>query len=244
MTKRILLAHFHPPSQTQRQHGFLLLDTSPPTTTPPPISRRKSVSTSVPCLSPLSLPPRRRLVRCVSPPLDRSRWMRFPGWRCSPHDIGHPLLQWHECFGMTWIRPLLAEKPEAFPILRPDAAEDIPLARFHFSLLTGCGRCVLDHWDRRISCSECPFYDSILLCPSTAPYCYSCMRALLPSAPQIFCPLDLPIAVVCSCACAWHWLFGRFSVPFPTTHHTYIHTTSRPPFTSLHKFFNLRLCPT
>jgi hypothetical protein len=49
-------------------------------------------------------------------------------------------------FGMTLGHPLLAEKLEAFPILRPDAAEDIPLARLLFSLLTGCGRCVLDHW--------------------------------------------------------------------------------------------------
>jgi len=54
--------------------------------------------------------------------------------------------------------PLLAEKLEAFPILRPDAAEDIPLARFVLGMLTGCGRCVLDHWDWRIFCLESPFF--------------------------------------------------------------------------------------
>ena len=144
---------------------------------------------------------------------------------------------------MTWDHPLLAEKLEAFPILRPDAAEDIPLARFLLGLLTGSGRCVLDPWDRRISCSECPFYDSILSCPLAAPFCYSYTRALLPSTPYLLVCWTLPSLL--SRHVLAHDTDDSVASPFhsPQHHHTYI-LPHAPPFTSPHKFFNLRLCPT
>jgi len=126
---------------------------------------------------------------------------------------------------MTWDHLLLAEKLEAFPILRPDAAEDIPLARSLLGLLTGSGRCVLDPWDRRILCSECLFYDSILSCPFTTPFCYSFTRALLPSAPHLLVRWTSPSLL--SRHVLAHDTDDSVASPFHHTIHTYYLTPLR-----------------
>jgi len=141
--------------------------------------------------------------------------------------------------------PLLAEKLEAFPILRPDAAEDIPLARFLLGLLTGSGRCVLDPWDRRISCSECLFlrFDSFMpSCSTFLLFIYARPTAICP--PLIFVRWTYPSLL--SRHVLAHDTDDSVASPFHSPQHTTIHTCylTPPPFTSPHKFFNLRLCPT
>jgi len=142
---------------------------------------------------------------------------------------------------------LLAEKLEAFPIFRPNAADDMPLDRSSLvciwvvvgmSLIMG----------RRVFAWNVLFYESILLCPLysyhvaihlRAPYCH----LLSPSFPPIICSLDLSHRCCILMCLRMTRRFGRFSVLFSI--YNPIHTfTSRPPFAPLHKFFNLRLCPT
>jgi len=146
---------------------------------------------------------------------------------------------------MTWSHPLFAEELEAFPIFRPNAA-NMPLVRSSLvciwvvvgvSLTIGTGGFLL----------ECLFYESILLCPLYATPCYPFTCALLPSAPlpsfPPICSLDLSHRCCILMCLRMTRRFGRFSVLF--SNYKPIHTfTSRPPFMPLHKFFNLRLCPT
>jgi len=83
--------------------------------------------------------------------------------------------------------PLLAEKLEAFPIFRPNAADDMPLDRS--SLV--CIWVVVGVFDHGMTgfCLECPFLridsfmSSLLL-----PRCYPFTRALLPSALPLVSP--------------------------------------------------------